>query len=133
MTQPAATVAASPGPAVAGAATAVRRAHFPDVMDFYAPGLKRWQTAEWAPASPRRFLPVSVTGPACALSCDHCQAKVLQGMISVRAGEDLFALAQRLHDQGSEGCWSPAGPPGPGACRCCRTCATSPASATNWG
>jgi uncharacterized radical SAM superfamily protein len=72
-------------------------------MDFYAPGLKRWQTAEWAPANPRRFLPVSVTGPACALSCDHCQAKVLQGMISVRAGEDLFTLAQRLRGQGSEG------------------------------
>jgi len=103
MTQPSAAVAASPGPAVAGAAAAVRRANFPDVMDFYAPGLKRWQTPEWTPANPRRFLPVSVTGPACALSCDHCQAKVLQGMISVRAGEDLFALAQRLHDQGSEG------------------------------
>jgi len=28
-------------------------------MDFYAPGLKRWQTSEWVPANPRRFLPVS--------------------------------------------------------------------------
>jgi uncharacterized radical SAM superfamily protein len=81
----------------------VRRASFPDVMDFYAPGLKRWQTPEWTPANPRRFLPVSVTGNACALSCDHCQAKVLAGMISVRAGEDLFALATRLKKQGSEG------------------------------
>jgi uncharacterized radical SAM superfamily protein len=81
----------------------LRRANFPDVMDFYAPGLKRWQTPEWAPANPRRFLPVSVTGSACALSCDHCQAKVLDGMISVRAGEDLFTLAQRLREQGSEG------------------------------
>ena len=103
MTKPFATVAPSPGRAVAGAAAAVRRANFPDVMDFYAPGLKRWQTPEWTPANPRRFLPVSVTGPACALSCDHCQAKVLQGMISVQAGEDLFALAQRLHAEGSEG------------------------------
>ena len=49
----------------------VRRANFPDVMDFYAPGLKRWQTTEWTPENPRRFLPVSVTGSACALSCDH--------------------------------------------------------------
>ncbi len=81
----------------------LRRANFPDVMDFYAPGLKRWQTPEWAPGNPRRFLPVSVTGSACALSCDHCQAKVLDGMISVRAGEDLFTLAQRLREQGSEG------------------------------
>ncbi len=81
----------------------VRRANFPDVMDFYAPGLKRWQTSEWVPANPRRFLPVSVTGSACALSCDHCQAKVLDGMVPVRAGGDLFSLAARLQEQGSEG------------------------------
>ena len=81
----------------------VRRANFPDVMDFYAPGLRRWQTSEWVPASPRRFLPVSVTGSACALSCDHCQAKVLDSMMSVRAGRDLFGLAAHLREQGSEG------------------------------
>ena len=89
--------------AQATAAAQLRRANFPDVMDFYAPGLKRWQTPEWVPSNPRRFLPVSVTGSACALSCDHCQAKVLDGMISVRADEDLFGLAQRLRREGSEG------------------------------
>ena len=81
----------------------VRRAGFADTMDFYAPGLKRWQTSEWQPSNPRRFLPVSVTGSACALSCDHCQSKVLEGMVSVRAEEDLFALASRLQAQGSQG------------------------------
>lgn len=81
----------------------VRRANFPDTMDFYAPGLKRWQTSEWTPENEKRFLPVSVTGSACALSCDHCQSKVLEGMISVKADEDLFALAERLKAQGSEG------------------------------
>ncbi len=81
----------------------VRRANFPDVMDFYAPGLKRWQSSEWVPASPRRFLPVSVTGSACALSCDHCQAKALEGMVSVRAGQYLFDLAAQLREEGSEG------------------------------
>ena len=67
------------------------------------PGLKRWQSSEWSPGSPRRFLPVSVTGSACALSCDHCQAKVLKGMVSVRAGQDLFELAAQLQQGGSEG------------------------------
>jgi uncharacterized radical SAM superfamily protein len=80
-----------------------RRANFPDEMEFYAPGLKRWETTEWRPTNPRRFLPVSVTGSACALSCDHCQAKVLEGMVSVRLGEDLFAVAARLAAGGSEG------------------------------
>jgi uncharacterized radical SAM superfamily protein len=81
----------------------VRRANFSDVIDFYAPGLKCWQTSEWVPANPRRFLPVSVTGSACALSCDHCQKKMLDSMVSVRAGEDLFVLAARLQAQGCEG------------------------------
>jgi lipoyl synthase len=89
--------------AASGSAADVRRANFPDVMDFYAPGLKRWQTPEWTPENPRRFLPISVTGSACALSCDHCKTKVLDGMISVRADEDLFTLARRLRGQGSEG------------------------------
>ena len=82
---------------------AVRRANFPDVMDFYAPGLKHWQTSEWVPQSPRRFLPVSVTGSRCALSCDHCQAKVLENMISLRASQDLFALASELHIERERG------------------------------
>jgi uncharacterized radical SAM superfamily protein len=81
----------------------VRRANFPDVMDFYAPGLKRWQSSEWAPVSPRRFLPVSVTGSACALSCDHCRGKVLGGMVNARADQDLFRLAAGLRAQGTEG------------------------------
>lgn len=84
-------------------AMAVRRAHFADFMDFYAPGLKRWSSSEWTPATPQRFLPVSVTGSACALSCDHCQAKVLEGMVSVRAGTDLYDVAARLRARGSDG------------------------------
>src|ERR1700752_4140643 len=67
-----------------------RRQHFGDVMDFYAPGLKKWSTPEWTPTNPQRFLPVSVTGSACALSCDHCQTKVLDGMAGIPAGETLF-------------------------------------------
>ena len=109
VTAPARVAAPAPGTGAVGAPRSaatpaqVRRANFPDVIDFYAPGLKRWQTPEWTPENPRRFLPVSVTGSACALSCDHCQTKVLDGMISARAEEDLFALARRLRDQGSEG------------------------------
>lgn len=93
-------------PSVSSAWT-TRRANFPDSMEFYAPGLKRWESSEWKPQNPRNFLPVSVTGTACALKCDHCfsdkGAKVLEGMISVGAGEDLFGLAHRLRAQGSRG------------------------------
>jgi len=81
----------------------LRRRNFGPVMEFYAPGLKKWETREWQPANTRRFLPVSVTGGACALQCDHCRAKVLKGMISVKAGENLFELARRLKEGGTDG------------------------------
>lgn len=81
----------------------LRLQNFGSTIEFYAPGLKRWETSEWKPENPRRFLPISVTGSACALQCDHCQAKVLQGMISVRADENLFQLAKRLQAEGTDG------------------------------
>src|SRR3990172_11495546 len=80
-----------------------RQRNFEPVMQFYAPGLKKWESQEWQPRNSKRFLPISVTGGACALQCDHCQAKVLKGMISVKAGENLFELARRLQAGGTDG------------------------------
>lgn len=81
----------------------VRRENFGTAIEFYAPGLKRWQSSEWVPEKANRFLPISVTGTACALQCDHCKTKVLEGMITVSKETDLFATAQRLQAQGTEG------------------------------
>jgi len=81
----------------------IRRQNFDDVIEFYAPGLKKWETQEWKPENARRFLPISVTGDACALQCDHCQANVLKGMISAGGGKDLYEIAQRLWDEGTDG------------------------------
>jgi hypothetical protein len=81
----------------------LRRQNFGGVMDFYAPGLKQWSTSEWTPTNPKQFLPISVTGSACALSCDHCQTKVLDGMAGIPEGETLFDTAVRLKAQGSKG------------------------------
>ncbi len=81
----------------------LRKRHFGTAMEFYAPGLKRWQTAEWTPERANRFLALSVTGTACALQCDHCKTKVLQGMPTVSREAGLFDLASRLKTQGTEG------------------------------
>lgn len=81
----------------------IRSQNFDNTFEFYAPGLKSWQTSEWQPTNPKRFLPISVTGSSCALSCDHCQTKVLQGMISVKMGENLFDVASKLKAGGSQG------------------------------
>ncbi|MEX2556006.1 MAG: radical SAM protein [Actinomycetota bacterium] len=86
-------------PATAG--WEIRRRTFGDSFDFFAPGLKRYQTSEFTPANARTMLPISVTGSACALQCDHCQAKVLEGMISVKADENLYELASRLRKRGT--------------------------------
>ncbi len=89
----------------------LRRRRFGTAIEFYAPGLKRWQTAEWTPERGNRFLALSVTGTACALQCDHCQTKVLRGMpgvssspggtVSREAG--LYHLASRLKTEGTDG------------------------------
>lgn len=92
-----------PPPAEPSAGMRLRRERFGTGMAFYAPGLKRWQTSEWKPVKAHRFLPVSVTGTACALSCDHCQTKVLEGMIVVSPEAGLFPLAERLRDGGTDG------------------------------
>ncbi|MCI0443733.1 radical SAM protein [bacterium] len=84
-------------------AFAVRRAHFPDVIDFYAPGLKRYSTEEFEQRNPRTFLPISVTGSSCALQCDHCAAKILEPMIPLTKSESLFELCERLKESGTEG------------------------------
>ncbi|MFI5284215.1 MAG: radical SAM protein [Candidatus Dormibacterales bacterium] len=81
----------------------LRRERFGNAMEFYAPGLKRWQTAEWRLQKHNRFLPISVTGTACALQCDHCKTHVLEGMVTLQKDTDLFATAQRLQASGTEG------------------------------
>lgn len=81
----------------------LRKERFGTAMEFYAPGLKRWQTAEWQPEKHNRFLPVSVTGTSCALQCDHCKTHVLEGMVTIEEDTDLFATARRLQASGTEG------------------------------
>lgn len=70
-------------------------------MNFYAPGLKRYRTSEWAPEADR-FVSISVTGAACALACDHCNAKVLEGMRPL-AGRPLWDLCVDAAARGARG------------------------------
>ena len=90
-------------PAARSAGMQLRLQQFGEAIEFYAPGLKRWQTTEWTPTKANRFLPVSVTGTACALQCDHCKTSVLKGMISVSPQAGLFEIARGLVEQGTEG------------------------------
>jgi uncharacterized radical SAM superfamily protein len=90
-------------PATPSPGMRARLLRFGPSVEFYAPGLKRWQSGEWTPARARRFVPISVTGTACALSCDHCKMRVLEGMISLAPRRGLFDVARELAAGGTEG------------------------------
>jgi uncharacterized radical SAM superfamily protein len=82
----------------------LRRAHFPDQITFHAPGLRRYRTSEYAAQDVTEFVSISLTGTACALSCEHCKTSVLQGMLSLPGFEgSLFELCARLAEQGARG------------------------------
>lgn len=80
-----------------------RVATFGNGIDLFAPALKPYRTSEFVPANSRAFVPLSVTGGACALQCDHCAAKVIKPMMSVPAGPGLYESAARLRDAGTKG------------------------------
>jgi uncharacterized radical SAM superfamily protein len=83
-------------------AFATRRAHFTDEIKFFAPGLKHYAIPEFEQQNPLAFLPISLTGSACALDCDHCNKKILEPMIPLGKKEGLFALCRKLAQKGTE-------------------------------
>lgn len=71
-------------------------------IHFYAPGLRRYRTSEYAEQDAARFVSVSVTGGACALRCEHCQSRVLEGMHGL-GGRGLYEVAADLKARGAGG------------------------------
>jgi uncharacterized radical SAM superfamily protein len=71
-------------------------------IHFYAPGLKGYRTSEYGAQDAGAFVSLSVTGAACALQCDHCQSRVLEGMIPLN-GNGLFEHARILAARGARG------------------------------
>ncbi len=80
----------------------IRCANFPSDIHFHAPGLKRYETEEWSPERSNAFVPIRLTGTACALNCDHCRGTILNAMQPV-PDDGLFALCARLAARGARG------------------------------
>jgi uncharacterized radical SAM superfamily protein len=70
---------------------------------FCAPSFMYYKTSHYQ-SSPNHFPTVSVTGTACALNCKHCGGKVLETMRPAETPEKLFALAEKLKQNGALGC-----------------------------
>lgn len=80
-----------------------RAGNFSEEIDFFAPGLKQYSTSELIQSRPRAWLPVSLTGGGCALSCDHCKMQILRPMLSVPSAGGLYELCQHLSREGTRG------------------------------
>jgi uncharacterized radical SAM superfamily protein len=90
--------------AVDPACLKVRQANFPAEITFHAPGLRRYKTAEYAGHDAAEFVSISVTGTACALSCEHCKMQVLNGMADLPQFEgSLYDLCAGLAERGAKG------------------------------
>ena len=62
---------------------------------FSTPTFKEYETAELKGCSRNSFPAFSITGGACALDCDHCQAKILEPMVPATKPE---VLDQKVRD-----------------------------------
>jgi lipoyl synthase len=58
-------------------------------LRFYTPSFRAYATDDLQGCGKNRFPAFSITGGACALNCDHCQAKILEPMIPARSPEEL--------------------------------------------
>ena len=75
-------------------ATARQRALRP--MRFYTPTFRAYASEELKGCGKASFPAFSVTGGACALNCDHCQAKILEPMIPATSPADLDRKVREL-------------------------------------
>jgi len=66
-----------------------RRERVPRPIRFSTPTFKEYATSELSGCGKNSFPAFSVTAGACALDCDHCQAKILEPMIAATTPEML--------------------------------------------
>ena len=82
----------------------IRREHFGEEITFHAPGLRGYKTYEYSGQNVTEFVSISLTGTACALSCEHCKTNVLHGMTDLRRYDgSLFELCASLAKRGARG------------------------------
>ncbi len=64
---------------------------------FYLPGMFRYDGLKG------RYPAISITGSQCTLLCDHCQGKILEGMIPASTPIPLIEKCRRLAAKGAQG------------------------------
>jgi hypothetical protein len=73
-------------------------------VKFSTPTFKEYDTSDVKGCGKNSFPAFSITGGACALDCDHCQAKILEPMIPALHAQDLDTKVRDLiRTQGLQG------------------------------
>lgn len=70
---------------------------------FFAPSIKHFEIESYRNSPEPYFVPVSITGSACALNCKHCGRKLLETMTAATTPEKLFGMARNLAERGCHG------------------------------
>ncbi|MHB1390104.1 MAG: radical SAM protein [Thermoleophilia bacterium] len=81
----------------------IGRDNFGDRIHFYAPTLKHYETSGFRNSAVPFFVPVSITGGACKLQCEHCRGQILKTMHEASSPDQLLRLARRLWEKGGRG------------------------------
>lgn len=81
----------------------IRRRHFNSEINFYAPGIKSYETEYFENKNADLFPPFSITGNQCSLNCDHCNAEILKSMAPALTPDDLFNKALFISGKGGKG------------------------------
>lgn len=68
-------------------------------LDAATPSFQAYATSEMTGCCKSAFPVFSITGSACALQCDHCQARILEPMIAVPTPELLEAQVRALAER----------------------------------
>jgi len=83
-------------------AEALSRVHFPQELLVSAPSQKQYDVAHYQNQR-QAFQTLSVTGSHCALNCDHCGTKVLEGMRVASSRTRFQQAIIELPQNGAEG------------------------------
>ncbi|MBD3405853.1 MAG: radical SAM protein [Candidatus Lokiarchaeota archaeon] len=80
-----------------------RRSNFGNTLYCYSPTSYQYQIDDHHINNSRNFLSLSVTGLACSLNCDHCQKKLLNGMIPTLSPDELIKRCIEVKKYNGEG------------------------------
>ena len=76
-------------PALVEALETAAQEHPLGVLRFFTPTFRSYASDELKGCGKASFPAFSITGGACALNCDHCQAKILEPMIAATSPAEL--------------------------------------------